>query len=288
MLCSINLVFFTFLFYFLFYLGFGRWFTKILAIIGFLIINGALTGGVGILAFVVVAIIMVFISIQKGQMPVIPIVLLFFGYLIIQPMKGTVRGMVVYSGYGPVESIVTAFQEIQSSEYLILIDVASSRIDQNNFMSSIVEHIGVRDNNDHTGWQNYKNVLYGFIPRVLWPGKPSDEYGHTWAVQEGYLARDDRVTSLGFPWVPQMYLSFGVQGVIFGSFFIAIFLFLIDRYYWTIKLDPWSFAMGYSIMRPLIKLGSDFGMVSGMVVKIVMIDLAVRMIRRALIQKRIN
>ena len=42
---------------------------------------------------------------------------------------------------------------------------------------------------------------------------------------------------------------------------IGIILFLLEKYYWTIRFDPWSFAIGYSILRPILTLKADFSII---------------------------
>ena len=278
---------FMYLFYFLFYLNFGGWFIKILAIIGCLIAQGALLSA-SINPYAEVGLILALISCQKGRFPIVPMALLILMFVIYQPMKGAVRIMMDQGGYGVADSIATGFDAIEGSAYLDLIDIASKRTDYNNLLSSFVEHIGVRDKDDYIGWKGYENLLYAFIPRIIWQDKPSDHFANSWAVQEGYLGKDDYTTAYNLPWLPQMYLSFGFYGIIVGSFFIAIILFLLERYYWTIRLDPWSFAIGYSIMRAMLHLEADAAMIFSLVIKIVLIDIAVRMARKLLIANRQN
>ena len=130
--------------------------------------------------------------------------------------------------------------------------------------------------------------MYSFIPRILWNDKPINDFGNAWAVQEGWLGKDDYTTSYNLPWLPQMYLSAGVVGVIVGSFVVGIVLYFLQRYYWTIKPDAWTFAVGYSIMRAMMHLESDFGMAFGIATKIILIDIVVRVARSLLIKNKEN
>ena len=279
---------FMYLFYFLFYLDFGGWTIKILAIIGCLMGQGALVGITQAGPYIEVGLILILISIQKGRIPLSPIVLLLLTFIIYQPMKGVVRNVFDDEGGEASVAIVCGLAVIEDVEFRTLIDVASRRVDYNLLLSSLVNTIGVPNEDDYLGWKAYENVLYLLIPRIVWPDKPNDNFSNEWGVQEGYLNSTDRVTSYNLPWLPQMYLSAGIVGVIVGSFVVGIILYLLQRYYWTIKPDAWTFAVGYSIMRAMMHLESDFGMSFGIAIKIILIDMVVRVIRSLLIKNKEN
>ena len=73
-----------------------------------------------------------------------------------------------------------------------------------------------------------------------------------------------------------------VLGIIFGSLIISIILFLLDKYYWTMALNPYSFAIGYVILKPMIGLESAFAITFGVVIKVVIIDLVLRLLWKLL------
>ena len=152
----------------------------------------------------------------------------------------------------------------------------------------VMVFFGCLETFDYIGWKGYENISYVLIPRIFWRDKPQDNFGNEWAVQAGWLGKNDRFTSYNLPWLPQMYLSFGITGIIVGSFLIAVGLFLLERYYWTIKPDAWTFAMAYSIVRAIIHLESDFVLTFGVVIKIILIDISIRIIKNLLIDKKNN
>ena len=193
-----------------------------------------------------------------------------------------------YGGFGLAESISTGFEVIEDDTYLTLIDIATQRINYNLLLGSMVDNIGVTNEDDYIGWKGYENVSYVLIPRIFWRDKPEDNFGNEWAVQAGWLTRGDRITSYNLPWLPQMYLSFGVTGIIVGSFLVAIGLFFLERYYWTITPDAWTFAMAYSIIRAIIHLESDFVLAFGVAIKIILIDICIRIIKNLLTIRKKN
>ena len=272
-----------YLFYFVFYLNIGGWFIKILSVIGCLMSQGALITISQIGPYAGVGLILILLSLQKGWLPVRIVLPIFFAFIILQPIKSAIRDSFDAKGYGIVESLSYGLKELEDLDNRLLIDIATQRVDYTLLLSSFVQHIGVRDETDYLGWKGYNNLKYVLIPRIFWEDKPDDFFSNEWAVQEGYLNRGDYVTSYNLPWLPQMYLSFGTVGIIIGSFIVGLILFLFERYYWTIKPDAWSFAVGYSVLRPMLTLEADFAMVLGIVIKVIMIDIIVRVVRRLLL-----
>jgi hypothetical protein len=272
---------FMYLFYFLFYLNYGHWILKLAAVIGFLIISGALLGP-SIGPYAEVGIILTLIHLQRGRIPIAPIGVLLLAFIVYQPMKGEVRLMMGMGNYGITDSLSTGLDVIEEYSSLDLIDLASKRIDYNLLLTSFIDNIGVANSSDFIGWKGYEHLPYIVIPRVIWPSKPNDDFANAWAVQEGYLAPHDYMTSYNLPWLPQMYLSFGSQGIIIGSFIIAALLFFLEKFYWTMQPNAWSFAVGYSIIRVFIHLESDFAMVFGVVTKIILMDIFLRFIFKLL------
>jgi hypothetical protein len=263
---------FMYLFYFLFYLNYGHWTLKLAAVIGCVIIRGALLGP-SIGPYAEVGIILLLIRLQKGKIPIAPVGVLILAFILYQPMKGTVRIMFDKGDYGIAESLVTGFETLDVDDTLQIIDIATKRIDYNLLLTSFIDNIGVANSSDFLGWKGYENLPYTVIPRALFPSKPFDDFANAWAVQEGYLATNDYETSYNLPWVNQMYLSFGSQGIIIGAFIVAVLLFFLERFYWTMQPNAWSFAVGYSIIRALIYLETDFSMSFGMVIKIILVDI---------------
>jgi len=68
---------------------------------------------------------------------------------------------------------------------------------------------------------SYSSLKYKFMPRLLFPGKPSDinfEFPHRY----GLTQQSDNVTLIGDPLPEEFYENFGVWGVVFGSIIFGI------------------------------------------------------------------
>jgi hypothetical protein len=271
-----------YLFYLLFYLNYGHWTFKLVAIIGCLIVRGVLDGP-SIGPYAEVGLIYLIIQLQRGRIPIAPVGVLLLAFILYQPMKGPVRVLMDQGNYGVSDSLATGLDIIDGYDSILIIDIASKRIDYNLLLTTFIDNIGVANSTDHKGWQAYENLVYTVIPRFILPSKPIDVYANSWAVDEGFLASYDYDTSYNLPWLPQMYLAFGSTGIIIGSFIVAFLLFFIERFYWTMQPNAWSFAIGYSIIRCFIHLESDFAMSFGLVIKIILADIVLRFIFKLLV-----
>ena len=79
-----------------------------------------------------------------------------------------------------------------------------------------------------------------------------------------------------------MYLSYGPSGVIIGSLLIGIILYLLNRFYWTAPSRPWDHSMGLVALLMMFSLDSDFTITFGILVKFIIIDICVRLLRNTL------
>jgi hypothetical protein len=268
---------FMFLFYFIFVKNKGNWPLAIIACLGFLEIRGAFQGNIK--PFVDLIFMLIFINLRKGKILILPALILVLSILIYQPMKGVVRPLMADIGMGGVEASLRGVDSLEGKGLVDLVDIASSRMDNNILLSSFVEHI---DSDDYIKWKTFENLPYTVIPRFLWPGKPVEDLGNEWAVQEGWLNSDDYITSYNLPWLAQMYLSFGLIGILIGSILVGIILFLLNRYYWTAPNRPWDHAMGLVALLAMFTLDSDFTTSFGILTKFIIIDIFVKLFRNAL------
>ena len=79
--------------------------------------------------------------------------------------------------------------------------------------------------------ETYKTLAYTLIPRFLWPGKPRSTQGQDWAHRYGFLDPSDYVTSFNLPWLPEMYINFGIPGVIMGMMALGlVFRYLRNKF----------------------------------------------------------
>jgi len=67
----------------------------------------------------------------------------------------------------------------------------------------------------------YSGILWMFIPRIVYPGKPQFSMGNSYGHLYGLLDNNDYTTSVNFPQMIEMYANFGIIGLILGMFLLS-------------------------------------------------------------------
>jgi hypothetical protein len=114
--------------------------------------------------------------------------------------------------------------------------------------------------------ETYIPILTKFIPRAIWDDKPKENLGNTWARDYSYLGVDDYTTSYNLPWLPEMYMNFGLIGVILISLMIGIIYRWLHESFWAQTQDPVVFAMGLCLAAPLMMVESNLSMTLGSII----------------------
>ena len=76
--------------------------------------------------------------------------------------------------------------------------------------------------------KSYEDLIYKFIPRILYPKKPEELYGNFWGKRYGGLLDSDTNTSWNFPVLSEFYANFGLLGSIIGMFIMGCFFRIIS------------------------------------------------------------
>ena len=79
---------------------------------------------------------------------------------------------------------------------------------------------------------SYLPLFTKFIPRFIWNNKPTETFGNLWAQKYGYLSSEsDDSTSYNVPWLPEMYMNFGIFGVFSINILVGLLLFILTKVY---------------------------------------------------------
>jgi hypothetical protein len=92
----------------------------------------------------------------------------------------------------------------------------------------------VRDTPSRVPYQGGWTIGYsflGFIPRVLWPGKPRTTQGQ-W-VTDNYGGGPRIRSNTGASWPGEFFFNFGYPGVIFGMFILGIWFRLLQEHFFS-------------------------------------------------------
>jgi len=89
------------------------------------------------------------------------------------------------------------------------------------------------------GGETYQTIPYMFIPRFLWPGKPSQIVWNKFGRVYGFLSPDDYRTSVGVGYLAEGYMNFGYLGM----YSVAIIMGLLIAF--TERLTTYFLKDGY-------------------------------------------
>jgi hypothetical protein len=109
----------------------------------------------------------------------------------------------------------------------------------------------------------YAAVLYKAIPRVVWVDKPTEDAGQLFGHRYAILDPGDRTTSWNFPQIIEMYVNFGVPGVLLGMLFIG---FLFQGLRTVIESDDntvWGQLSAIIVYSTLLNVEGNFSLVFG-------------------------
>ena len=75
----------------------------------------------------------------------------------------------------------------------------------------------------------YRSLIGAFVPRVLWPDKPTKTLGQDFGHRYRYLNDRDLDTSLNLPVVVEFYINYGVTALLIGMFGFGMLLRATDE-----------------------------------------------------------
>jgi O-antigen polysaccharide polymerase Wzy len=113
--------------------------------------------------------------------------------------------------------------------------------------------------------ESYLPLLTNFIPRILFPDKPSEQTGNYFGKRYGYLGSRDNTTSFNLPWIVEFYANFGETGVILGMSSVGVLLAFLEQKF-NSSTHPLELVTGTSILLSLVYQESNFSLMFGGVI----------------------
>ncbi|MFZ0890306.1 MAG: hypothetical protein WA005_17845 [Candidatus Binataceae bacterium] len=182
-------------------------------------------GGAAAAGFLPVLILLIFYCSITHSAPWKTLLIGFLAVLIVRPLMVPLR-MATWGGQAEGESIDTkgimfarAGSEMLATgetPYEYMIQFTLRRLASTMVLTEVM-----RDTPDHVPYWNgatFVPILFKPIPRLIWPDKPQEISGETFGHRYGLLDRNDYYTSYNLPQVPELYINFGVVGVLIGMF----------------------------------------------------------------------
>jgi hypothetical protein len=110
------------------------------------------------------------------------------------------------------------------------------------------------------GGETYLSLVGAFVPRFLWPDKPSKELGQGFGHRYNYLDSHDEATSFNFPILIEAYANFGIVGVAVVMWLCGCIYMLVERAVNVPGQGDLLSLAGVVLIIPLTNIESDFSL----------------------------
>jgi len=172
---------------------------------------------------------------------------------------------VIQKGVNFINLITERFSGDYKQTYSASVDTTASRAAQLQTLDVVVE--ATPGAVPYWYGESYVTIFTTFIPRFLWPDKPSKNLGQAFGHRYSFIGDDDTWTSWNFPQLAEMYANFGWWGIIFGMPLLGLIYRLIYG-----ALNHPNAGDGGKVIAAIIFVGlanieSDFSLVFGAVLQ---------------------
>ena len=136
------------------------------------------------------------------------------------------------------------------------------------------------------GGETYLSLVGSFVPRVLWPDKPTKELGQAFGHRYTYIGTNDVGTAMNLPILVEFYVNFGFLGVIFGMMIVGSIYYVLERILNNPGQDVMLSLVGVVILVPMANIESDFSLgFGGLILNGAALWFVLRTIRRSGMQR---
>jgi hypothetical protein len=109
------------------------------------------------------------------------------------------------------------------------ITVYRSRGDYSDLLAAALEHTPAQQ--PFAMGESYINIFVALVPRLLWPDKPFKAGGNEFVSRYTGI-RFERHTSVGMNYLFELYVNFGIAGVLIGMFLLGLLLAWMEMLYY--------------------------------------------------------
>ncbi len=211
---------------------------------------------------------------ERKRIPVILITITLLIFLIFNSVKGEYRYLVwaggEYINASPIEKvqlfIELAVKQYQnpnpkSQEEESATDSAVSRSAHIITLSAVIEDTPSKV--PYWNGETYLPLLTSYIPRALWPDKPTETIGNVFGRRYNYLGKNDFVTSFNLPWIVEMYVNFGSWGILIGMSLVGVSMAFLNQKFNHPDMGSLEFVIGCTILFSLIYQESNLSLMTG-------------------------
>jgi len=112
--------------------------------------------------------------------------------------------------------------------------------------------------------ETYLSLLWTFVPRFLYPDKPTKLLGQEFGHRYELLHEEDTGTSFNLPHqVLEMYINFGIPGVLIGMTLIGCFYRALTTMIGQAELGERGLVVGCTMLANLLLMDGSFSLVFG-------------------------
>lgn len=109
----------------------------------------------------------------------------------------------------------------------------------------------------------YYSLVGSFVPRFLWPDKPTKVLGQAFGHRYSYIGSSNVSTAINLPILVEFYANFALAGVVSGMLLVGVIYRLIDAFVNRPGQAPLVSMFGSVLLLPLLVIESDFSLVFG-------------------------
>jgi hypothetical protein len=108
--------------------------------------------------------------------------------------------------------------------------------------------------------ETYASLPYMFIPRALWPDKPSRHFWNKYGRMYGVLSSNDYETSVGISYLAEGYINFSYHGMYIVALFMGLLIAAAEKAAHVV-LGGYFFFPFIILLTPMLAPGTDMGSV---------------------------
>lgn len=109
----------------------------------------------------------------------------------------------------------------------------------------------------------YVSLVGSFVPRVLWPDKPTKELGQAFGHRYRLIYWTNTSTAINLPFLVEFFINFSTAGVVLGMMLVGLIYRVLDAVVNRPLQDPLVSLLGVVLLLPLLLIESDFSLIFG-------------------------